>query len=223
MAEFMYWKIGGGVELLINEQAYLDYRKRLDKINYTVGDYIARVNSIDPNAYHSVDGFIGLNSVDERGDIQEIFFNAHNIEMAVTYGKGKGVVTNVLLNCHDEFYQTMQSAQQISRAGMEDGWYDIEEPEKPSIFRKSPHVYECPLPSVKVAFNEQNRLKVSMDQIAVIERHYYTEKQRVTVLPYLIFSREELQGIAPKIGYASFSTQKQDLDQMSYIYPTPYK
>ena len=223
MAEFMYWKIGGGIELLINEQAYLDYRKRLEKINYPVGDYIARINGVDPQAYHSVDGFIGLNSVDERGDIQEIFFNAQNIEMAVTHGTGKGAMTNVLLNCNDEFYQTMQTAEQISRAGMSDGWYDVEQSDKPSIYRKSPHVYECPLPSVKVDFNEQSRLKVSIDQIAVIERHYNSDKQRVTVLPYKIYSREDLQYIEPKIGHAYFSTQKEDLEQMSYIYPTPYR
>jgi hypothetical protein len=223
MAEFMYWKIGGGVELLINEQAYLDYRKRLEKINFTVGDYISRIKALDPHAYHSVDGFIGLNTVDERGDLQEIFFNAQNIEMAVTYGKGKDAITNVLLNCSGDFYQTMQSAEQISRAGMADGWYDLDGAEKASIYRQSPHVYECPLPSVKVDFNDESCLKVPIDQIAVIERHYNWDKQRVTVLPYMIYSREDLQYIEPKIGHAHFSTQKEDLDQMSYIYPTPYR
>jgi|TARA_R110002126_G_scaffold13118_1_gene55801 hypothetical protein len=223
MAEFMYWKIGEGIELLINEQAYLDYRSRLEKIGFTVGNYIARVNGVDPRAYHSVDGFIALNTVDERGDLQETFFNAQNIEMAVTHGKGKSAITNVLLNCSDEFYQTMQSAEQISRAGMCDGWYENEGEHKPSIYRKSPHVYECPMSSVKVHFNEESGLEVSIDQVAVIERHYSWEQERVTVLPYLIYSREDMQGLVPKAGHAAFSTQKEDLEKMSYIYPTPYK
>lgn len=221
MAEFIYWQLGDNTQILINEQAYLDYRTRLEQINTIVSDKIALAQKAQRRGRLSVDGYIGVNAYDKSGNLTQTFLNSTNIEMVISEGSGHPKYTGVLMNYADDFIYTSENAEQISCAGM---CYDLHDPKSTKdveAHERVPHVYECPISPIKVKWEDSETLShVFSDQIVVIQRDHNQDSDRVVVLSDLINSREQMDGVEIYEARANFSTQKAPHGQMSYIYPS---
>lgn len=221
MAEFVFWKIGADTQLLINEQAYLDYRARLEQLDYYVASQLRLVKDREPQGRLSVDGYVGLHHFNEEGKLSKIFMNVNNLEMAISHGNEHPKHTSVLMNYDDDFYYTLENAEQISCAGM---CYDLHDPEDPSqveAHERVPHIYECPVSPVDVCDENGERLSsVFADQIAIIEASSDWDSNRLVILSDMINSREQTDCLDVQTGWAKFSTQKEPHGALSYIYPS---
>lgn len=212
MAEFLYWKIGETTELVMNEQAYLDFKHDQKTSQSMISDYMSLIRGREPEKRATIHGFIGLHKKDEEQNISRVFLNAVTLKVAMSMGvAGACKETDIITSFSALPFSSIENAGQIIKAG---SCEHLDAPDEQSLSARNPYVYEFPMATIKADIKGQGLSEIFTDQIASIT------DDALTILPEGTYCGADINEYDLVYGRCALSQQKMSHSQMSYIYPS---